>query len=91
MYDLVVGGLFHPVVDRFEVGNFKGSHRLDGHLQRLVGRARSYLVAKTGTRLPELAEHLRPIEPLAFTMLTETHAANPFRRRPIATRPRTSG
>jgi hypothetical protein len=84
--DLVVGPFLHPVVDRFEVGNLKGSHGFDGQLQRLIGRTGSTLLTKSGTRLPELAEHLRSVEPLAFTMLAETHPDNPFRRRPIATR-----
>ena len=84
--DLVVGGFFHPVVDRFEMGNLESPHRLDRQLQRLIGRTGRVLLTKPGTRLPELAKHLRPVEPLAFTMLAETHPDNPFRRRPIATR-----
>jgi hypothetical protein len=47
--DLIVGGFFHPVVERFEMRDFESPDRLDGQLQRFVGRARRGLVAKPGT------------------------------------------
>ena len=59
------------VVEAFHVGNFKRAHGFDRHTQRFIGAT---VLSHGLSRGPQGPENLRPIEPLSFTMLAETHS-----------------
>jgi hypothetical protein len=61
------------VLERLEVRNFEGAHRLDGHGQALIGAAGSIRLPEFLARGPQDAEHLGPIESLTLTVITEAH------------------
>jgi hypothetical protein len=67
----------HLAVDQivcgFEMGNFQGAHSLDGQSERLIGTAYRIQLSQALSRGPQDAEHLRPIESLAFTVIAEAH------------------
>ncbi|MBM63135.1 MAG: hypothetical protein CL484_09330 [Acidobacteria bacterium] len=75
---LIFAHVTHQFIDRFEVRNLKRANRLYRKEQRLVHTARVSFISQPRTCLPELSKHLRPIEPLTFTMLTKTHGLLPL-------------
>ena len=82
--NLILSCPLHPVIDWLKMGNLKRAHRLNSQLQSLIDSAGLSFVAESRASLPQLTEDLRPVEPLTFTVLAETHAGYPFRRRLIA-------
>jgi hypothetical protein len=71
-----VNDLFvEQVVQVFEVGDFQGSHGLDGQTERLIGGARLPVPAQVSPRRPQGAKHLCPTESLPFTVLAEAHGS----------------
>jgi hypothetical protein len=68
------------VVEQIQMGDFQGAHCLDGERERLVGIALRLRLAQPLACGPERAQHLRAIEPLPLTMVTETHRRRPLLR-----------
>jgi hypothetical protein len=59
------------LVDTFQVGNFQRAHGVDRHTQRFISAT---VPSQSLSRGPQDPENLRPIKPLSFTMLAETHS-----------------
>ena len=73
----------HLIVQRFEMRNFQGAHRLNGHGETLIGAATRLGGSEPLSRGSQDAKHLRPIESLTFTVITEAHVVPRLRKKSV--------
>jgi hypothetical protein len=70
----------HLIVQRFEMRNLQGAHGLNGHGETLIGAATRLRSSEPLSRRSQDAKHLRPIESLTFTVITEAHVVPRLRK-----------
>jgi hypothetical protein len=73
----------HLIVEWFEMRNLQGAHRLNGHGETLIGAATRLGGSEPLSRGSQDAKHLRPIESLTFTVITEAHVVPRLRKKSV--------
>jgi hypothetical protein len=69
------------IVHRLEVRYLQRPHRFNRHREALIGAAAGLGRSQPFSCRPQNAKHLRPIESLTFTVITEAHVVPRLRQK----------